>query len=292
MKKFREINDKYYKLFILLYVLQLIALIIFINNNYMQDYSLFQPNYRYSFDIFIGITLFIFNLLSLVIIRKFLSNSLQEHENSINQLKLAHILEENKIYRQSRHDLKNHLNVIYELARDGNLNKLHNYLTIYIDSLASTALNINVGIKELDILIYSKITNARNLDIDVKYKCFASFRCNNWYVIDLVSVIGNLLDNAIEACSEIEGGKKIEIFLREDPIDYIIQITNTFNNSIEFKLEEIFKEGYSTKDKATRGEGLYIVRKTVKKLDGNINAYVKNNNFSVEVQIPKHELED
>ncbi|KJS20947.1 MAG: hypothetical protein VR72_12745, partial [Clostridiaceae bacterium BRH_c20a] len=63
-------------------------------------------------------------------------------ENSINQLKLAHILEENKIYRQSRHDLKNHLNVIYELARDGDLNKLDNYLTLYINSLDSTALNM------------------------------------------------------------------------------------------------------------------------------------------------------
>ncbi|MFZ5943297.1 MAG: sensor histidine kinase [Bacillota bacterium] len=292
MKKFRQFNNKYYKLFILLYVFQLIILIIFINNNYLQKYALFQSKYAEILDIIIGIVIFIFNILSILIIRYFLLNNLQEHENSINQLKLAHVLRENKIYRQSKHDLKNHLNVIYELAGDGDISKLQNYLTLYIDKLDSTALNINVGIKELDILIYSKITNARNLDIDVKFKCSTFFQFNNRYVIDLVSIIGNLLDNAIEACSELENGKKIEITLREDPVDYIIEITNTFKKRDDFEPKKIFEEGYSTKDKATRGEGLYIVQKTLKKLNGNINVNVENGNFLVEVEIPKHVLED
>lgn len=291
MRKSRLFSDRYYNLFILLYVFQQLLLIIFINNNYMRKNAIFPSQNGETLDIVIGIIILIINILAILIIHQLLLNNQFAHEKKMSQLKLKHILRENKIYRQNKHDLKNHLNVIYQLAKDGELNKLNDYVSLYIDRLDSAVFNIDVGIKELDVVIYSKIANARSLGIAVKFKCLTFLRCNNDYVLDLVSIMSNLLDNALEACSQLENNKHIEIIIREDPIDYMIEIKNTFKNSDGFYVQEIFEEGYSTKAK-TRGEGLSIVQKTLKKLNGDINVCVKNNSFLVELEIPKYILED
>ncbi|MDO5518298.1 MAG: GHKL domain-containing protein [Clostridium sp.] len=87
---------------------------------------------------------------------------------------------------------------------------------------------------------------------------------------DLVTILGNLIENALEACavSNTEH-KKVEVYLKED--DYKIQIIVKDNgNPIEFNSkEEIFTEGISSKGD-NRGTGLYLVKNRVELYNGTI----------------------
>lgn len=60
-------------------------------------------------------------------------------------------------YRRHRHDMKNHLLVLYELARQGELEELQAYVTTYTETVLSPSLvSVDTGCEELDILIFSK----------------------------------------------------------------------------------------------------------------------------------------
>lgn len=66
------------------------------------------------------------------------------------------------------------------------------------------------------------------------------------YVLDLVSILGNALDNGIEACETMPEQSQgvITVQIGDDPLDYIIEITNTFTQSQIFTSEMLFLQAF------------------------------------------------
>lgn len=289
MKSLRRLKTGYRNIFILLYGLQLMIVVIFINNNYLQKQGLFLTDSGVYADIWAGIVILVLNCISIVVIRKFLRQSLKTHEDNLNRLKLEHILQENKLHRQNRHNLKNHLTVIYELAAAAEQEKLQKYLDHYMTRLKQEAIPVNTGLKEMDALIFNKLADARKLSLQVEFSCTACLRCDNEHVLDMVSIAGNILDNALEASQQ--AGQKIAVTFGEDPIDYTIKVTNSFKKGQDLDLNNLFQEGYSTKGQEGRGYGLTMVKEGVKKLEGELTVKVEEDLFSIEITLPKHVLE-
>lgn len=103
----------------------------------------------------------------------------------------------------------------------------------------------------------------------------------------LITVIGNLIDNAIEAVRGTKQGKVI--FSATDlGNDLIFEVSNNGEPIPEVVMEKIFKKGFSTKNKEGRGYGLAIVQETMNDLAGDI--IVENhptNGVTFSVFIPK-----
>ncbi|MGZ9586001.1 DcuS/MalK family sensor histidine kinase [Paenibacillus marinisediminis] len=86
---------------------------------------------------------------------------------------------------------------------------------------------------------------------------------------ELVTIVGNLLENALEACQGSED-KVIRIGFRyEDDTLYIRVVDNGMGIPGD-KAEQLYEQGYSTKGK-DRGIGLYLVKKSLDKLGGSIS---------------------
>lgn len=88
---------------------------------------------------------------------------------------------------------------------------------------------------------------------------------------DLVTILGNLIENALEACAVSDAEyKKVEVYLKED--NERIQIIVKDNGiPIEFtNKEEMFIEGMSSKGD-NRGTGLYLVKNRVELYNGIID---------------------
>lgn len=87
---------------------------------------------------------------------------------------------------------------------------------------------------------------------------------------DVVTILGNLIENAFEACIiSKKDEKKVEVSLYED--DNVIEIEvrdNGVNINSDFK-DKIFNQGVSTKGEG-RGTGLYLVRNRVELYNGSI----------------------
>lgn len=130
-----------------------------------------------------------------------------------------------------------------------------------------------VGEPLLTGLIGSKRAIAASMGIDFAFAIKCNPRLLPLKPWDLCSVIGNLLDNAIEAAMQQEDNdRKVGLEIKDNEVDYTIYVYNTgpkINN-----LEKIFIPGFTSKESSGRGYGLYIVKRIVDDSGGKIEVFV------------------
>lgn len=239
------------------------------------------------------IIIFIFtNLFALYLLKKVFILNRKYEKVEMELIKYRYLESDLKLYRQHRHDMKNHLTVMYELCKNKNYDDLELYTQQYIQKTSNKLQQVNTGADELDVLIYNKIDQAKAKSIAVDYHCRTELIINNHSVIDIVSIFSNLMDNAIEANKAISSpnGRMISINIEDDQLDYVFVVTNAFINDA---LHNRFStDGFTTKsDKQNHGLGLGIVYKLVHRYNGKISIDVFNDKFfQIKVELPKHVL--
>ncbi|NDI37124.1 ATP-binding protein [Chengkuizengella sediminis] len=86
----------------------------------------------------------------------------------------------------------------------------------------------------------------------------------------IVTIIGNLIDNAFEATKANDKNKTIKIFMTDIGTDLIFEVEDSGLGINELDIPYIFQKGFSTKQGEDRGIGLYLVDNAVKYLNGYI----------------------
>lgn len=173
-----------------------------------------------------------------------------------------------------RHDFTNHIQVLHGLLQLGEIESAQAYLSSLSKEVkAIESFKVNIDHPGLSILLQTKKLAAENHQIDMDFT-FSSFTTiNNVKTTDLIILLSNLIDNAIEATMELpEEQRKIKIVLQEKETDYVFKIINTGPSIL--KSEHIFNQGYSTKKAENgkiRGQGLFIVKEVVQKYKGHIS---------------------
>jgi sensor histidine kinase regulating citrate/malate metabolism len=112
---------------------------------------------------------------------------------------------------------------------------------------------------------------------------------------DLVTVVGNLLDNAIDASLDGPGEKKVEVLVRPDGADLIISVSDSGPGLPQDAVESAFTRGWSTKVSASaagRGLGLALVNQVVRKHGGSVVVTDSATGGALfTVRLPLHSLE-
>ncbi|EGL83221.1 signal transduction histidine kinase regulating citrate/malate metabolism [Caldalkalibacillus thermarum TA2.A1] len=80
---------------------------------------------------------------------------------------------------------------------------------------------------------------------------------------DVITILGNLLDNAIEACAAQQGEKRIWCRINGDGSRLMIEVCDTGKGMNDEERRNMFKYGYSTKAPDGRGIGLALVKEIV-----------------------------
>lgn len=102
--------------------------------------------------------------------------------------------------------------------------------------------------------------------------------------VDMCSILGNLIDNAIHATHKLDADKrKISIVIHYDKKRLIISISNMFDGKIVYDGDKIVS---INKDKTNHGLGLLSVKATVNKYNGLIEVEDIDNTFVVTIIIP------
>jgi len=135
--------------------------------------------------------------------------------------------------------------------------------------------------EQLKAFMFYKISQAveRNIDVslDVSVQCtsFESATELPMEFVDLVRILGILLDNSIEECMLFSDGSiHIKISQNDEMISYMIK--NTIRSEIK---EKGIKSGISTKGK-NKGNGLIIVRSIIENYDFvSLNSYFHEDSF-------------
>ena len=119
------------------------------------------------------------------------------------------------------------------------------------------------------------------LDIDIPEELPFDF-------VDLSIIIGNLLDNAIEACLIIdkEAKRNIELSIHTNEKNLIIEVINTKCASIKVDTENIFGEFTTKKDKSNHGLGLENIKLIVWQYNGTVVVKDLGAEFKVSISLP------
>jgi sensor histidine kinase YesM len=158
------------------------------------------------------------------------------------------------------HDAKNHLTAIKSLNTDPQIEKYINQVT---ESLATYSKVSHSGNHTLDVIINKYITECEikgvKFTFDIRLK-------NLSYVedYDLVTILGNLLDNALESAEKSEN-REISLSIDYRNTYDVLIITNSCDVSPTTSHEKLLT---TKSDKKLHGIGIKSVMKTLKKYNG------------------------
>ncbi len=187
--------------------------------------------------------------------------------------------------RALRHDMKNHLLHIEARLWHGQYKETLAYLERMKTELQNPDEYAATGNEELDSLLNYKLRMARQRHL--KTECNISVPKDSCpagipsYEINVI--LGNLLDNAVEAAGKSEG-RWIRLMIRADRGIFMIYLANSFEG--ESALRENGSGFLSTKDlSGEHGIGLGNVRRMVEQLNGEIEIRHSEGVFEVEVML-------
>ncbi|MEE1219015.1 MAG: GHKL domain-containing protein [Ruminococcus sp.] len=191
--------------------------------------------------------------------------------------------EETKCFR---HDIKNNLICLNELFTNGKTEEAGEYLKNLLGEVQRLSQKYVTGDEMLDSIVSSKayIMEQNNIEFSLEGVLAGGL---NIEPVDICSIFANALDNAIEAIEFVEPAKKqIKMNLKATNKLWLIQLTNPVTKNIDS--QKLFNNGYSTKkDKKHHGIGTYNMKKAVEKYGGAIEAKCENNNFILEIILPR-----
>lgn len=205
--------------------------------------------------------------------------SLIEKEKEYYQKEAIIIQEKQELVRQFRHDWKNRLQILNEIAEHENIVELKKYLSELEIRTKEQETFSNTGNLIIDSIINSKLQDAKEMGIEVKAGVILpeTLEVNT---DDMVVILGNLLDNAIEACEKVNFFKYIKLFMRYEEGCIIISIKNSFDQIINKAGGEFITR---KKDKNLHGLGIKSVKNTVEKYNGIIEFTSEGKEFSVDI---------
>ena len=197
----------------------------------------------------------------------------------------THYREVDTMYRKMRgwrHDYRNHISVMKNLYRQGNYNELGQYLDMLESDLSSVDTVVKTGNPMADAILNSKLNLAISRGVPVKASVHIPMRLSI-LELDLCVILGNLLDNAIEASLILpEKERMVRIYMDIKETHLYISVTNLCAGKKMTKVNGRFLshrgEGH--------GFGLLRIDGIVEKYGGYVNRNSEDGAFTTEILLP------
>ena len=178
--------------------------------------------------------------------------------------------------RKSRHDIHHHINVVYQLAKENKIEQLIEYLEEYnkIDSTKEPMVYCNNSTVDAILNHYILLAKDNGIEVHLNVALPEELKIRD---TDLCIVIGNLLENAIEA-SEKEENKRIKLRINRSNEYICMLVSNLYNGEIKKG-----HSGYCSRKREFKdtGIGLSSVSAVVEKYDGRMEIDHTNGEFNV-----------
>lgn len=182
--------------------------------------------------------------------------------------------------RKVRHDIKNHFAVILGHLKKEDTKSCEEYIEKIMPSVESMGNLIRSNNSVLDYLINSKLAGLKETQIVIS-GIVSNF--DDVEDTDLASVIGNILDNAVEAQERVTGTKRIELMFRMMNDNRVIICKNAISESVLKTNKELRS---TKKNHNDHGLGHQIVETILKKYDGWVDYFESEDMFGVQIMLP------
>ncbi len=169
-----------------------------------------------------------------------------------------------------KHEHARHIQVIQAMLYLDEIDKSKEYIDGIAQDYQPTEELIHTGHPALTALLNSKCKAAESKRIDFAFsvKCNPdNLKMSPW---DLCSILGNLLDNAMEAAVQSPDNRRVSLEIKYEGDQYVVYVYNTGPPITASQKKKLFQPGYTTKNSEARGYGLFLVNKLVRRHGGTI----------------------
>jgi hypothetical protein len=274
-----DMSNKEWLQFLIFPIFTLITVIV-MTNSMITSYHEDIVNVYYV----IAIVLIVLNMVVFHLINEILENSQRIREadvlkqQSIGQLELYNSLRKNyDIQRKRTHEYKNQIMCIDSLLKKKNYDKLEEYLNSIFDKLDGQLDMVDTNNEVVNAVINAKYYEALQNDVlfILKINDLSHIKVSDE---DIVTILSNLLDNAIEAAGQCDIDKRtvgIKLLYEDDVLS--IAVSNSYKTE-----PEIMEDGYMRTikdDKEQHGLGIRNVVATLEKYNAEYIIDYKNGEF-------------
>jgi signal transduction histidine kinase len=216
-----------------------------------------------------------------------IADSIEKQKNTllieINNEMLKKSLDDTKqaldLWRESIHDYKHKIIALTQIAEAEDVDAIKTFLRAESQLVQKKLYYIKTGNSVVDTVINTKQSVAEQNGISVMVHAHISENCKI-DAMDLTIIMGNLLDNAIEACrNEME--PYIDIEMKENETFVMIDIRNKYTGSVSETLQT------SKREKDFHGIGLKSVKRLVEKYHGTFLYEAVEEQFRVSIVLKK-----
>ncbi len=183
--------------------------------------------------------------------------------------------------RKLRHDMNNHIGIIKNLIYTENYTELRKYIDEVYHDVAIANEYIVAENQTLSVLLNTKKDRAKELGIE--FQSFIAASDLKLQDADLCSLIGNIMDNAIEAADKSPFKKYIDLSIQKTEAGCIIQCENAIGE------KPVVKKGRFLTNKENsnlHGIGTEIIKEIVSKYNGEIKFDFDDEVFQLRIVLP------
>jgi len=199
----------------------------------------------------------------------------QEKDYYYNQCEIMR--ESTEALRAFRHDIKNHLSTINYSINHNRSDEATDYITALIGNTDTPGNFSKTGNIAFDSIINYKLRNVEEdgieTDVDVSIP-----QNLNIEISDVVKIMGNILDNALNAVLDAED-KRINLRIKFNKGRLIINLENTFNGVVKYENGDIAP----IIDDGKHGYGLRNVQSSVEKYNGIMEISHDDSTFVIDI---------
>lgn len=181
-----------------------------------------------------------------------------------------------------RHDFRHTLHTLKMLSEEKAYTTLDQYLDKYLETLPVSQVTTYCQHNSVNALLNYLIPAAKESDIDIRVQIDLPDQISITDV-DLCSILGNILENAIDGCRTISPEKRfiqLSVTTRHNAFLYIVS-TNSFHGVVKKKNDQ-----YLTTRKNGQGIGLSSIQLTAEKYQGSAQFSNDDSRFYVDIMMP------
>lgn len=173
--------------------------------------------------------------------------------------------------RATTHEHKNKLHVIMGLLQIGDTQAAMNYIstTNNYNDQSITRIYDRIENRTIAALLCGKQNRARELDIAFTLQNDSHLDSHNDFlsVGDMVTIIGNLIENAFDALKDYDGIRKVSVFIQNTSEGITIIVDDTGPGMPEEYIDKIFNSSFTTKGEG-HGIGLSLIKNILNQNNG------------------------
>jgi two-component system CitB family sensor kinase len=177
--------------------------------------------------------------------------------------------------RAQSHEFANRLHTLVGLVELGRYSEAVRFVTDVSAARADLTdrLQAAIGDTKLAALILAKVSLAHERDVTLTVTDDSRVGSGIGGVSEVLTVVGNLIDNAIDAAAQAGGPRWVELTILAVEQDLLVRVRDSGDGVPQDMRDAIFMDGVTTKSSVTgarRGLGLALVRRVVESRGGMI----------------------